>query len=180
MIQKIKLILKENVKKISYGLFIMLILSFFVPIKFIIFLVISTFFNAIVAKFNLMNGLPTEFELSTFSTILISSVYGLEFGIFNAIMSKIIANLYTGSFIVDHIFMISNYCLAAYLAHILIFNIVYVGIIITLLNNILMFTISKYILGITLPSNISYAFSNSIMNICLFLAFAEPILFLLK
>ncbi len=177
---KFKEFISRNSRNLILGFITLLAVSFFIPIKLVIFLILSAIINAFFAKFNLYNGMPTEFELSTFSTVLITAVFGLKFGIFNALMSKLVANIYTGSFIVDHIFMISNYCFAALLTDVFAFDIVYLGILITLVNNLIMFFVSKYLLNISLPSNLSYIFTNIFSNICLFLSFAQPAQFFLK
>jgi len=173
--------IKKHFKKSLIMLIFAAVLSFFISIKFLVFFFISTYFNAMVAKFNFMNGMPTEFELSTFSTILISSIFGFKYGVFNAIMSKFVANLYTGSFILDHVFMVGNYCIAAYIASLFSSaNIVMLGFILATFNNITMFIVSHYLLGISPPRNASYALTNLAFNFIIFFSFGDLIYTLLK
>ena len=170
---QLKYINKSKLRKIIFLAFSMLLISLFFPIKMMIFIAASIYFNAIVSNYNLRTGLPTEFELSTFTTIIAASSYGLKYGIFVAVISKLAACIYNGSFIIDHIFMILNYCIAAFIAYTFSgISIVPLGIMITLLNNTTMFFISKH-LGISLSSNISYVMTNIAFNFLLFTIFGN-------
>ncbi|MEM4397055.1 MAG: hypothetical protein QW757_00345 [Candidatus Woesearchaeota archaeon] len=167
--------------RILIGSIFLLILSFFVNVKLIFFLIIAAVFNSVLQRFQLQTNMPTDFELSTFTTVLITASFGLKWGIVNAILSKLIASIYSGSVIIDHFFMIATYINAAFLTTIFgTSNILFTGIIIVIINCVLMFLISKNILGIDPVANTSYTITNLIFNSLIFSLFANPLLFFLK
>ncbi|MEM2131268.1 MAG: hypothetical protein QXR96_01970 [Candidatus Woesearchaeota archaeon] len=167
--------------RILIGSIFLLILSFFVNVKLIFFLIIAAVFNSVLQRFQLQTNMPTDFELSTFTTVLITASFGLKWGIVNAILSKLIASIYSGSVIIDHFFMIATYINAAFLTTIFgTANILFTGIIIVVINCILMFLISKNILGIDPVANTSYTITNLIFNSLIFSLLANPLFFLLR
>lgn len=145
------------------------VLSFFINLKLIIFLIVATAFNGWLANFQLRFGVPTDFELSTFATVLITLAFGIRWGIFIAILSKLFATLSSGSLLVDHFFMMGTYVLAAVIASVLHFrNVFLLGMIIVSINCVLMFLISKNILGLDPTSNLAYTTTNFVFNFILF------------
>ena len=128
-------------------------------------------------SFQLKRGLPTDFEISTFASVLTTIVFGLGWGIFIAIFSKLIASIYTGNIVADHFFMIATYINAAILAG--IFgngaNVLVVGLIIVVVNSVLMFFISKNVLGIDITANMSYTGTNLVFNLLVFSILSEPV-----
>lgn len=169
------------VSRILIGTIVFIILSIFVNIKLVLFLILAAVFNSMLQTFQLTKGLPTDFELSTFTTVLVTSVFGLKWGILNAVFSKLVASIYTGNIVVDHIFMIATYINAAIISS--IFggtNVLLIGVIIVLINAVLMFLISKNILGIDITANLSYTGTNLIFNLLTFSIFTEVVHSLLK
>ncbi len=97
------------VTRLLIGSIIILILSLFVNIKLVFALILAAVFNSMLQTFQLKRGLPTDFELSTFTTILITLVFGFKWGVVNAIFSKLIASIYTGNVVVDnYLYQCSN------------------------------------------------------------------------
>ncbi len=147
----------------------LVIISFFVNVKLIIFLVVAVSFNAWLANFQLRIGMPTDFELSTFATVLVTLSFGIKWGIFIAIFSKLFATLSSGSLLVDHFFMMATYILAAVVTALFpLKNVFLLGMVIVLINCILMFMISKNILGLDPTSNLAYTGTNFVFNFILF------------
>jgi hypothetical protein len=145
------------------------ILSIFIKIKLIILLVAATVFNAWLANFQLRIGMPTDFELSTFATVLVTLSFGINWGIFIAIFSKLFATLSSGSLLVDHFFMMALYVNAAIITAILGFsNVFLLGMIIVLINCVIMFFISKNLLGLDVTSNLAYTLTNFVFNFIIF------------
>ncbi len=165
------------VTRILFGLVVLLVLTLLgFNIKLLLFLVISIVFNALLANFQLKRGLPTDFELSTFSTVMVTLAFDLRWGIIIAIFSKLIASLYTGNVLADHFFMILTYINAAVLAFLFIgLNPFLIGMIIVVINTILMFLISKNILGLDITSNLSYTGTNFIFNFLVFSIFSQVV-----
>ncbi|MEM3374736.1 MAG: hypothetical protein QXE31_06005 [Candidatus Woesearchaeota archaeon] len=169
------------INRILIGSLIILFLSFFVNVKLIFFLVVAAVFNALLQRVQLQTNMPTDFELSTLSTVLVTAAFGLKWGIVNAIFSKLVASIYTGSIIIDHFFMILTYINAAFLTTLFgSSNLVFTGIITVLINNVIMFFISKNILGIDPMANTTYTLTNLVFNSIMFSVLANPLLFLLK
>ena len=165
------------VTRILFGLIILLFLSLLgFNIKLLFFLVISIVFNAFLANFQLKRVLPTDFELSTFSTVMVTLAFDLRWGIIIAIFSKLIASIYTGSVLADHFFMILTYINAAVLAFLFTgLNPFFVGMIIVTINAVIMFLISKNILQIPIHQNLSYTGTNFIFNFLVFSIFSQVV-----
>jgi hypothetical protein len=164
--------------RLIIGSFILLMIKllFGIDIKLMIFLILAAVFNSMLQTFQLARGLPTDFELSTFSTVLISARFGLGWGILNAILSKLVASIYTGNIVVDHFFMIATYINAALIASFFgAGNVLLLGFVIVIINSILMFLISKNMLGIDVTANLSYTGTNLIFNLLTFSIFTEVV-----
>ncbi len=165
------------VARIFFSLVVLLVLSLLgFNIKLLLFLIISIVFNAMLANFQLKRGFPTDFELSTFSTVMVTLAFGLPWGIAIAIFSKLIASIYTGNVLADHFFMILTYINAAILAFLFSsLNPFIIGMIIVTINVVIMFFISKNILGLDITSNLSYTGTNFIFNFLVFSIFSEVV-----
>jgi hypothetical protein len=164
--------------RLIIGSFILLIIKllFGIDIRLMIFLILAAVFNSMLQTFQLARGLPTDFELSTFSTVLISVRFGLGWGILNAVLSKLVASIYTGNIVVDHFFMIATYINAALIASFFgSGNVLILGFAIVIINSILMFLISKNMLGIDITANLSYTGTNLIFNLLTFSIFTEVV-----
>jgi hypothetical protein len=164
------------VSRLIIGSFILLMIKvvFGIDIKLMLFLILAAVFNSMLQTFQLTKGLPTDFELSTFSTVLVTVRFGLGWGILNAVLSKLVASIYTGNIVVDHFFMIATYINAALIASLFgAGNVLLLGFIIIIINSILMFLISKNILGIDVTANLSYTGTNLIFNALVFSIFTE-------
>ncbi|MBN1502943.1 hypothetical protein JW930_05345 [Candidatus Woesearchaeota archaeon] len=167
-------------QRILIGTILILLLSIFVDIKLVIFLSIAVAFNAYLALFQLKRGLPTDFELSTFAAVLTTMAFGIKWGLFIAIFSKLIASIYSGSIIVDHIFMIITYCIAALATHVFRFvNVKALGMAIVVMNCIIMFLVSHNVLRLDPTTNISYTSTNFVFNTLVFMSMSEIVLKLL-
>ena len=88
---------------------------------------------------------PLDLELSTFSAVLLTSAFGLPWGIAAGVLTKFAAIAYNRNIRVDHFFMIGGYVLAAFIASLFHINIVLLGIIVTIIVNIYVLFVSKFI-----------------------------------
>ena len=159
---------------------VLLIASFFINVKMLVFLITATAFNTWLAGFQIKRGLPTDFELSTFATVLTTVVFGIKWGIFIAIFSKLFSCIATGSVVVDHFFMIATYINAAVFASILSgMPIFMLGLMIVAMNCVIMFLISKN-MGIDITANLAYTVTNFIFNFIVFSIFSQAVLGLLR
>ena len=164
------------VKRVLFGSIAILILSFFMDVKVLIFFILAIVFNTYLYAFQLGRGLPTDLELSTFSTVLITTTYGIKWGLITAVLTKLIACIYSGSVLVDHMFMILTYLNAAVLAMVFSFvNTTTLGLIIVVINCIIMYFISKYMLSLDFSINLCYTGTNLVFNFIVFLVLTEPV-----
>jgi hypothetical protein len=165
------------ISRILIALILLVVISFFINIKLVLFIGLVIFFNATLERFRLARGLPTDFELSTISTVLVTMVFGLGWGIFNAIFTKLITSISTGNVLADHFFMIATYINAAIITAVFrTANVFVLGVIIVFINATIMFLISKNILGLPPHENLSYTVSNVAFNFLVFSIFSEFIL----
>ncbi|MBN2421708.1 hypothetical protein JXB41_00655 [Candidatus Woesearchaeota archaeon] len=163
-------------KRIIIGTILVILASFFINIWVLVFMIIVIIFNAKLALFQLQKGLPSDFELSTFSTIVMTQAFGLKIGIFTAVFTKVIASIYSGYVIADHFVMIGTYILAAIVASFFRgANTFTLGLIIVVMNNIIMFMVSKNLLRIDHTANISYTLTNFSFNLIVFSVFGNII-----
>jgi hypothetical protein len=154
----------------------LLIVSQFIPYKLVIFFTLASLFNTSLQKFVLKRGLPADFELSTFLTVLTAMAYGLKYGIIVAILSKLVVSVGTSYIVADHFFMIVTYVLAAVISFVFRGgDVLFVGLVVVVINCIVMFIMSKNILGIDITSNISYTGTNFIFNSLVFLLLSRLI-----
>ncbi|MBU0757589.1 MAG: hypothetical protein KKF44_05970 [Nanoarchaeota archaeon] len=162
----------DILKKVIMGLVILFIASFYINPKILIFVALAIVFNAKLVDFQFKRGMPTDLELSTFSTIVITQAFGLKWGLFVAVSTKLIASFYSGGMLADHFLMIFTYCLAAVAASFFPYaNTFTLGIIITIMNNIILFGMSMKILNLGITENIAYTGTNFCFNIVVFSIF---------
>ncbi|MCM2326151.1 MAG: hypothetical protein NDI94_06825, partial [Candidatus Woesearchaeota archaeon] len=140
-----------------------LVLSFFINIKLVIFICLCTAINTWVVLLQAKNGLPTDVEFSTVSAVLGAMLFGITIGIFLAIFTKLFTSFIKGKFIVDHFFQVASYCIAALIAFYLHSpNVSSVGLWITLVTNIFMFMVSKYVIPVSIVDNLAYTLTNAV------------------
>jgi len=165
------------VSRIFLGIVILLLTSLILKLslKLIMFWVFIIFVNVTMENARLRANLPADFELSTFSTVLVTVVFGWQLGVITAIFSKLITSLATGNLLADHFFMIVTYLNGAIWAFLLkgMFGIFPLGMIIVTMNCILMWMISKNIIGVDITSNISYTGTNFVFNFLVFSIFSQ-------
>ena len=165
------------VSRIIIAVILLLIISIFVDIKLVLFLAVVITTNIFMENFRLRANLPADFELSTFSTVLVTVAFGFKWGLLTAILSKLTTSIATGNVLADHIFMILTYINAAVIASLLRgMNIFTLGMIIASINCIIMWLISKNVLGLDISSNLSYTGTNFIGNFLMFSIFSEIVL----
>ncbi|MEK6916335.1 MAG: hypothetical protein AABW92_01195, partial [Nanoarchaeota archaeon] len=165
--------IKVDRKFIFIGILV-LFSSFFINIWSLIFLSFFCVINAVLLSLDRYIQMPIDIEVSTFSAVLMTSVYGLKWGIAVAILTKVVAILYTKIVRVDHFFMMGGYVIAAVLANKFAgLNIIVLGIIVTLLTNVYVVFVSKFITMLSNYEIIMYGTSNFIFNVVLFVGFAD-------
>ncbi len=159
-------------KHIVLGLTV-LIVSFFINIWPIIFLSIFCVANAILLSIDRYVSAPVDLEFSTFSAILMTTAYGLKWGIAVGILTKMAAIVYNKKFTMDHAFMMIGYVIAAFMANMLSGSILFVGIITIIVTNLWIVFVSKFITGLSTYEIFMYGMSNFIFNAVLFIGFGD-------
>ncbi|MEK6916767.1 MAG: hypothetical protein AABW92_03405 [Nanoarchaeota archaeon] len=176
----IKKIIKHY-KKIGIGIAIMFLLSFFVNVKLILFIVLAIFSNTWLALLQMKFSMPSDFELSTLAVVIATLVFGLKIGIFVAITTKLVATILRGKIIIDNVFQIMSYSLAAiFVSWFSGGDIVVLGLLATFIANMFMFTISQFLLGVSLFDNLAYTLTNVFGNFLFFTIIANPIYLIMK
>lgn len=162
------------ISRITFAAIILFVLSRFVDWRMVVFLVVVIFINISMEKVRLRANLPADFELSTFSTVLVTIAFGIQWGIVTAVFSKLITSIATGNLLADHFFMIATYINAALWASLFAgVSIFGLGMGIVTLNCIIMFMLSKNLLGLDPTSNLSFTGTNFIFNLIVFSIFSE-------
>ncbi|MBT3720093.1 hypothetical protein HN789_05125 [archaeon] len=151
------------------------VLSFFIDIWQIIFLCMFSVGNAFLLTIDRYINAPVDIELSTFAAVIMTQLYTLKWGIAVAILSKVAAIIYNKKFSVDHLFMMGGYIVAALIASIAPGSIVVAGIISTIVVNLYVVFVSKYITHLSTYEIVMYGSSNTIFNVVLFIGFGEII-----
>jgi len=159
---------------------IVLIASFFINIWPIIFLSLFCVANSILLSIDRYVSAPVDFELSTFSAILMTQAYGLKWGIAVAILTKFAAIVYNKKFAIDHLFMMGGYVIAALMANLLPGSILIVGLLATLVVNLYVLFVSKFITMLSNYEIVMYGSTNLIFNMILFIGFGDFIFKLMQ
>jgi hypothetical protein len=171
-----------SIKKAGIALVLLVILSFFVNLKLILFFLFAIGFSILLAIGLMKISIPCDFELCTFSSVLGTAAFGIGFGIIISILSKIIPCVVRGKIIIDNLFQIVSYVIAGIIGLWLVgfWNITTAGIIAALIANILMYILSHHVLGVSPIDNLIYTGTNMIGNFLFFTIFAMPVFMVIK
>jgi hypothetical protein len=172
-----------NKKKKTILFFFCLVLIYFLKIKvsLFIFVLFSLIINSILAKIQFTNPIPTDFELSTFSITMVVLMTDLKLGLIYALFPRLIASIYIKYFSPDNFIDFTTQVLIVFVIYYLQFlNILFLGVIISLFDGLLIWIKRKYLLHTPFDANISYLVSRFLLNIFLFFSFGEFVLFLLQ
>ena len=171
---------KIEKKWIIIGLLIW-ISSFFINTWPIIIISIFCVANAILTSMDRYMSAPIDLELSNFSSIIISSIFGLKYGLLTAFLTKFADMMYNKRIKISYFFMISSYMVAAFFAHkFSSMNVVTLGIIVTLLSNTYLGLIRKFVTQYSIFEVFIYGGSNVIFNIVMFIGFSQPVYNIIK
>lgn len=168
-------------KKLIILLIVIWILSFFVQIWPMVFIAIFCTLNALLLSLDRYLSLPIDMELSNFSTILITLIFGLSYGLLTAILTKFADMIYNKRVKVTYFFMISSYMIAALLANkITGLSVVSLGILVSLLSGIYLGFVRKFVAQYSFFEIIVYGGSNFLFNMVMFIGFSQPIYNIMK
>jgi len=150
------------------------IVSFFINLWPIIFLTLFCIGNTFILSFKRYFDAPIDIELSTFAAILMTMKYGLNIGLLAAFFTKFSSMMYNKKIKVAYFFMMSSYFVAAIFTYLIGgSNPVILGLIVTVISNIYLVLIRKFVTRYSSFEIISYGISNFLFNLVLFLGFAD-------
>ncbi len=172
--------IREQYKKLNIDrrwfllLFVLLVLSFFINIWPFVFLMLFSVANALLLSIDRYVQAPLDLEFSTFSAVLMTMEYNVKWGIAAAILTKIAGIIYNRNVRMDHLFMVIGYIIAAITASLFSgMGVASVGIISTLVVNLYIVFVSRFITMLSTYEIIMYGSSNTIFNIVLFIGFGD-------
>ncbi len=171
-----KLILKNkyNLKFFFASVLFIFILSYLIDIKPFIFLILLCFLNTLLLLYDRYVELPIDIELSTFSAVLMTLKFGLNWGIAAGVLTKLAAIISNRDFNKNSIVSLSAYALVAVLANIFRgLPFLTLGIIIAVLINLYVILFSRFILFMSNYEIAMYSISNVIFNIIVFIVFTN-------
>lgn len=164
---------KTHYKYFTYGLGIFAFLLFlFISKKIRAALTVSVFIvlNMILSSYKKFIKIPVEIEFLTLGIVFTTLTYGVKAGLVIAILGGIL------SFIVGYNIspfsfpMLTGYIMMAILSYFLRFlDITSVGLIVTLMNNVLVFSLYNFVFKYDIVKNLSFSLSNIIFNVILFI-----------
>jgi hypothetical protein len=165
-------------KRIILGGIIFILVSFFINIFPIVFLILFSIANTAILSFKRYFDAPVDPQLCTFASILMTMQYGLTYGLITAFLTRFVSMIYNKKIKIAYFFMISSYMVAALFTEVINSdNVVLLGIIVTIISNIYMVFIRKYVTQYSNFEVISYALSDLIFNSVMFIGFSEITLF---
>lgn len=169
--------LKQNFKFVIGMLILLLSLSLMIDIKPFIFLMLFSIANALFMTYERYMDLNLDFQLCSFSTILMTVKYGLIWGILTAVFTKLAHIFYNRDLNMNSMFAMSEYVLVALAASVLpLTNIISLGMAAVAVENIYGYIMSKYVLSIPGYQIFLYSASNIICNLLLILGFSHLLL----
>jgi len=172
-------VIKKKIKKTKvyykyfiYGLAIFATILFLIISKHIRVAIIVTIFillNRLITTYKLFIRLPIEFEFLTLGIVISTLSFGSKAGLVIAIFGCIISFIIGFEFSTFSLPMFLGYSSVAIITYLLQdYNITFVGIFATLINNLIVFSLYHYVFGYDLGRNISFSTSNIIFNSVLF------------
>jgi hypothetical protein len=169
-----KFVHKNNLRLVLGVSLTMLLLSILVDIRPVLFFtgfcVISAFFM-IYERFVQM---PVDFELFTFSTILMTLKFGLIWGLITAVSTKMAAVFYNKDFNRNTLFSISSYVVAALITHLfqtIGLNILILGLIVIFLTNVYTFFMFRFVVQMDKYELFLYGGTNFLFNLVMIMGF---------
>lgn len=179
--KKSKQIFAERYQKLRIDRRILLIFFAGILLSFIfrqiIFVIVFSAVNAFILSVERKTGIAHDMEFSTFSCVLFTRAYSLQWGLFMAFFTKLVADIYNSNFRVDHLFMVLGYSAAAVITYLFpSANIMLLGFLIVIIINIYIFFVSKFITMLSPFEIFMYGSSNIIFNMLIFSILSVPVL----
>ncbi len=133
--------------------------------------------NRIITTYKMFIRVPLEFEFLTLGIVLSTIAFGVKAGLVIAIFGCIVSFILGFELSMFSFPMFMGYISVAASAFLLKgFDVVTIGLVATLVNNLIVFFSYHFLFGYNLSKNISFSLSNIIFNAILFLNFSEGLL----
>lgn len=165
---------KYNLRFFFIGVLIMLVLSYIIDIKPILFLIVLCALNIILLIYDRYVQVPIDIELSTLSAVIMTLKFGLNWGIAAGVLTKVAVMISNSDFNSNSIVSLTAYSLVAVLANLFRgLPFFYLGILVAVLVNIYIMLFSRFILFMSTYETVMYSASNVFFNIFFFVIFAN-------
>jgi hypothetical protein len=169
-----KFVHKNNLRLILGVSLAMLVLSILIDIRPVIFFVAFCIISAFFMMYERFVQMPVDFELFTFSTILMTLKFGIIWGIITAVSTKMAAVFYNKDFNRNTLFSISSYVIAAILVHLFStmgMNILILGLLVIFLTNVYTFFMFRFVVQMDKYELFLYGGSNFLFNLVMIMGF---------
>jgi hypothetical protein len=169
-----KFVHKNNLRLILGVSLVMIFLSILVDIRPVIFFAGFCVLSAFFMIYERFVQMPVDFELFTFSTILMTLKFGLIWGLVTAVSTKMAAVFYNKDFNRNTLFSISSYVVAALSTHLLHttgMNLVILGLIVIFLTNIYNFFVFRFVVQMDKYELMLYGGTNFLFNFVMIMGF---------
>jgi hypothetical protein len=169
-----KFVHKNNLRLVLGVSLSMILLSILVDIRPVIFFTAFCVISAFFMIYERFVQMPVDFELFTFSTILMTLKFGLIWGLITAVATKMAAVLYNKDFNRNTLFSISSYVVAALVTHLLQvtgINLLVMGLIIIFLTNLYTFFMFRLVVQMDKYELLLYGGTNFLFNLVMVMGF---------
>lgn len=153
-----------------------LVLSLLMDIRPVMFLAAFCIAGSFFMIYERYVQMPVDFELFTFFTILMTLKFGLFWGMFTGVATKMSAVFYNKDFNRNTLFSLSAYVVAAILTSFLnqiITNVIALGLIVALMTNVYTFFIFSTIVQMEKMELFMYGGSNFLFNVVMVMGFSQ-------
>ena len=178
-----KILDKKTYKYVVYGFAIFGILLFILlSQKIRVAIIIAAFIvlNRLINTYKMLIRFPIELEFLSLGIVIVSMNFGLKAGLIIAIFGCITSFIIGFGFSSFSLPMFLGYSSIAVVSFLLKnYDLTFVGIFATLINNFIVFTLYHYLFGYSITRNIGFSISNIIINSIIFANIAPLIVSLI-
>lgn len=174
---------RANFKQVAFVLLCLMAASMIFDVLPFILVFVFCIANALFMTYERFITVPLDFELSTFTTTIMTLRFGLMWGIITGVGTKMAQVLYNKDFNINSAFSIIQYILIAFIVNFVSgfsVSIIIIGMIGVILGGIFGFLMLKYVNMLSNYECFSYFISNIVFNFAMFVGFAEIVFRLLS
>jgi hypothetical protein len=169
-----KFVLKNNLRLVLGVTLSMLLLSILIDIRPLIFFSAFCCISAFFMIYERFVQMPVDFELFTFSTILMTLKFGIAWGILTAVSTKMAAVIYHKDFNRNTLFSMSSYVVAAIVTYLLSnigISLLWLGLLVIFITNVYTFFMFRLVVQMEKYELLLYGGSNFLFNLVMIMGF---------